>query len=137
MQSSLCHRPFTVPPPCFLPPAQRLQRDTAARLTRLRGLAALPPAPEDVSRGHLTLELVLRRDLSPTLFERLQSATHRGTVLLRERVAHQQLLSLVRWEQRQEFNAAAALEGEGSGAQEPVIRSLPPPVVHLISAYEM
>lgn len=75
---------------------QTVQRETAARNTRAKLLAALPPHEEDKGRGFLTLRDVLKRDFSPAILQRMYSAMARGEALLRERVAHQQVLAMVR-----------------------------------------
>jgi hypothetical protein len=93
------------------------------------------------------------------MYERQMAAIYQGTVLLRTRydhiihitasiatfvsicllstsprVAHQQLLSQVRWETRPAFDPAEALEG---AAEPPTVHAFPPQVVHIISSYEL
>mmetsp|Transcript_13195 Transcript_13195/g.25629 ORF Transcript_13195/g.25629 Transcript_13195/m.25629 type:complete len:243 (+) Transcript_13195:139-867(+) len=80
-----------------------------------------------------TLEERIRKEWSPPLWEKVDTAIYRGSVQLRERAAHMRLLSEVSWEGDGGYDPYAGDEG---GATKDV-KCFPRHIVHIISSYEI
>ncbi len=105
------------------------EQDAAAVQAKVAALALVPPHSEDKKRGYLSLRDVIRRDFSAVIYERICAAIYQGNVRLRERVAHQHILSLFRWESSTTTSDGLSLETQ--------VQALPMEIIHIILSYEM
>jgi len=80
----------------------------------------------------LSLDDLLKRDLSLPIWEKIDVSIYRGSVQLRERAAHMRILSEVRWESK-----VARDMRSFDGPKEPEISQFPKHVIHIISACDI
>lgn len=104
---------------------------------KIQRLQLVPKHVDDKRRGYLTLEDIVRREFSPTQYERLKAAIHEGYVRMRQRVALHQTLTLFRWE-----SPSAPLsipdglgDSEDYATREGQARSFPQELVFLIASF--
>lgn len=83
--------------------------------------------PEDMSLNEL-----IKRDLSEPLYEKVDTAIYRGSCLLRERASHMRALSEVRWEDAPVYDPYSF-----DPLPPPETRAFPKHIIHIISTYDL
>jgi len=81
----------------------------------------------------LTLQEVIKRQLSEPVYDKMDIAIYRGSVRLQERANHMRVLSEITWEEGPLYDPINGEEMAPSGE----VNVIPRAVLHLISAYEL